>query len=345
MDKSKKMSKDIVIHKICFFSCLVFLAAHIIYLTFFLIVQVKPMIYINIASVTFYTLLLFVVMKRIYFVYVYAAAFEISAFMTLGTIICGIDSGFHLCLIALTILAFFAGYFSKSGEKHVKPIFLSVVFMLLFIFAYIWLKFNNPISDVNSTISTILFFTHIGIVFGFGITFLAILTSYTVLLEKRIEKQSTTDRLTNIPNRNGLNDYFVRIGESKDNYVIAIFDIDNFKKFNDRNGHLCGDYVLKEIARIASENSKDDFVSRWGGEEFVVIAKIDESIEKTISKIDRIRETIENYEFNYDNKKLKSTVTIGVAEYDNYASIDDWIKTADEKLYQGKHNGKNKTVS
>ena len=177
------------------------------------------------------------------------------------------------------------------------------------------------------------------------ITFLAILTSYTVLLEKRIEKQSTTDRLTNIPNRNGLNDYFVRIGESKDNYMIAIFDIDNFKKFNDKNGHLCGDYVLKEIARIASENSKDDFVSRWGGEEFVVIAKIDESIEKTISKIDRIRETIENYEFNYDNKKLKSTVTIGVAEYDNYASIDDWIKSADEKLYQGKHNGKNKTVS
>ena len=102
---------------------------------------------------------------------------------------------------------------------------------------------------------------------------------------------------------------------------------------------------MKQIANIAVNNSKDDFVSRWGGEEFVVIAKIDESIEKTISKIDRIRETIENYEFNYDNKKLKSTVTIGVAEYDNYASIDDWIKTADEKLYQGKHNGKNKTVS
>ena len=65
----------------------------------------------------------------------------------------------------------------------------------------------------------------------------------------------------------------------------------------------------------------------------------------SISKIDRIRETIEKHDFDYDNKKLKSTVTIGVAKYDNYASIDDWIKIADEKLYKGKQSGKNQTVS
>lgn len=342
---NKFYSRDNVIFKICFFSCLAFLAAHIIYLTFFLIVKIYPMVYINIGSVLFYTLLLLVIKKRIYFIYVYAATIEISAFMVLGSIICGIESGFQLCLIALMILVFFAGYFSKGDKNHIKPIFLSMCFMLLFLFTYIWLKYKEPLVEVNSTVSTILFIAHIGIVFGFGVTFLAILTSYTVILEKRIEKQSTTDRLTNIPNRNGLNDYFVRIGELKDNYVIAIFDIDDFKKFNDKNGHLCGDYVLKEIARIASENSKDDFVSRWGGEEFVVISKIDDSLENTISKIDRIRETIEKHDFDYDNKKLKSTVTIGVAKYDNYASIDEWIKIADEKLYKGKQSGKNQTVS
>lgn len=345
MDNKRFDSNTKMIYMSCLISCLAFLVAHISYLTLFLITDIYPLVYINIGSVTFYTICLFIVKKRWFNTYVYLASTEIALFMSAGTMICGAEAGFQLCLVALMILAFFAGYFSMGREKRIKPIGFSVGYMVLFFFTYLWGKFNNPFVEVSDALATGLFILHILIVFGFGITFLAILTSYTVRLEKRIEKESVTDRLTNVANRNGLNEYFAKIGDQKSNYLLAIFDIDNFKKFNDKNGHLCGDYVLKEIARIASENSKDDFVSRWGGEEFVVISKIDDSFENTISKIDRIRETIENYEFSYDNKKLKSTVTIGVAKYDNYASIDDWIKTADEKLYQGKHNGKNKTVS
>ena len=216
--------------------------------------------------------------------------------------------------------------------------------MILFTFVYFWCQNNEPIETINSTIETILFVTHIVITFGFSTTFLSILTIYTVKLENKVKKESETDKLTNISNRKGLSNYFDRIGDQKNNYVVAIFDIDNFKKFNDVNGHLCGDYVLQEIARIASDNSKDDFVSRWGGEEFVVIAKKDEDINETYKRIDAIRDTVANYNFKYNNKKLKSTITIGVALYEDDESLDAWITRADKKLYVGKHNGKNQMV-
>ena len=338
-------SDNRIIFKSAIISCILFLVAHIFYVIFFLITKVYPLVYINIGSSLFYCIQLFLIYKGFKNLYVIMSAVEIGIYLTVGTMFCGNESGFQLCLIALIILVFFAGYFSKGNHNYIKPIRISLFHMALFVFVYIWLKFKEPFTTISDTALTILFVVHMGITFGFVISFLAILTSYTVKLEKRIEKESITDKLTGISNRNGLNEYLGKIGNQKNNYLLAIFDIDNFKKFNDVNGHLCGDYVLKEIARIAKDNSKYDFVSRWGGEEFVILSKIEGSIDDTISKIDRVRDTIYNYDFKYDDKILKSTITIGVASYNNDETIDDWIKRADEKLYQGKHNGKNQTVS
>ncbi len=340
----KSLTRDEVIYKICFFSCLIFLAAHIGYLIVFWALGVYSLLYINIGSITFYLIQFLIIKKKLFNTYVYLVSTEISAYMVVATLICGPESGFQITLIGMTCLIFFAGYFSKGNHNYIKPIRISLLYMVLFTFVFVWFKFNDPFVVINDTALSIIFASNIIITFGFDITFLAILTNYTVILEERIEKESITDRLTNIANRNGLNEYFERIGDQKGNYILAIFDIDNFKLFNDINGHLCGDYVLKEIARIAVGNSKDDFVSRWGGEEFVVISKINGNIDETIAKLDRIRIDINLFDFEYDGKVLKSTITLGAAKYENDLTIDDWIKRADEKLYQGKHNGKNQTV-
>ena len=138
--------------------------------------------------------------------------------------------------------------------------------------------------------------------------------------------------------------YYNRIHGQEANYIVAIFDIDDFKHFNDINGHLCGDYVLYQVAKIANDNSPNDFVSRWGGEEFVIISKIEDDIESTLKKLDRIRENINKHNFIYNNKRLKTTITIGAALFDNDESLEFWIKRADNKLYEGKQSGKNKTV-
>lgn len=344
MNNKLSVDSDKIVRLTAFISCLVFFVFHVIYLIFFAAINVKLLVFINIGSCSFYILMLLFIKFRLYNTYVILTGFEIATYMTLATIILGPEAGFQLCLVALGALEFFAGYFSRFGKKRIKPVLFCLLNMILFTFVFFWFKHNEPIVEINSTIETLLFVTHIIITFGFSTTFLSILTIYTVKLENKVKKESETDKLTNIANRKGLSNYYDKLGDQKGNYVVAIFDIDNFKKFNDKNGHLCGDYVLKEIARIASENSKDDFVSRWGGEEFVIISKKDENIEDTFKKIDRIRESIEKYEFKYNNKSLKSTITIGVAEYNSEESLDDWITKADEKLYFGKHNGKNQMV-
>lgn len=254
-------------------SCLIFFIAHILYLLFFLIVGVYPLVYINIGSITIYLIMFLFLKYRLYNLYVIISALEIAAYMTLGSVILGIESGFSLCLIALGTLVFFASYFSRFGKKAIKPIPFSILYMFLFMFCYIWYKNRGPIIRIDSAFTTALFIAHILIVFGFSTTFLAILINYTVKLDNRIRKESETDNLTSIPNRNGLIKYINRIGEQKSNYILAIFDIDDFKKFNDKNGHLCGDYVLQTIATIAKSNSEDDFVSRWGGENLLSYLK------------------------------------------------------------------------
>ncbi|MCR5113028.1 MAG: diguanylate cyclase [Acholeplasmatales bacterium] len=333
-----------LISSISVISCLIFFAAHIVYFLFFLLIGVKPLIFFNIGSICFYVIMYLLIRYKFYSAYVILTGLEIAIYMSFGTMVVGTNAGFYICLIGMCTLIYFAGYFSSFGKNRIKPLYFSIFYGLLFLFTYLWLQFNDPIHPIENKYEIILFVTHTIIVFGFVITFLAILTRFTVSLERTIIKESETDRLTNVPNRNGLLNYYNRIDGQRDNYVVSIFDIDDFKKFNDRNGHLCGDYVLKEIARIATENSADDFVSRWGGEEFVIISKIEDNMDKTIEKIDRIRSSIDEYTFEYNTRKLKSSVTIGVAEYNNDETLEAWIKRADKKLYDGKLNGKNRTV-
>lgn len=325
-------------------SCFLFFIAHVSYLLFFLIIGVYPLVYINLGSITVYLLMFIFLKYRLYNSYVIISALEIAAYMTAGSVLLGIESGFSLCLIALSTLVFFASYFSRFGKRAIKPIPFSILYMFLFIFCYTWYKYSGPVIRVDKAFTTALFIVHILIVFAFSTTFLAILINYTVKLDNRIRKESETDNLTSIPNRNGLIKYINRIGEQKSNYVLAIFDIDDFKKFNDKNGHLCGDYVLQTIATLAKSNSEDDFVSRWGGEEFVVISKKCDTDEETYNKIERIREAVEKNDFYYYSKKLKVTITIGVAEYESNFTLEQWISEADKKLYFGKHNGKNQVV-
>ena len=344
MENRLKEDFDGIIHKSSFISCLIFLIAHIGYIIFFASINVPILIYINIGSAIIYALMFLLIKNRLYTIYVIISAIEIALYMTFGALYLGPNAGFHICLIGLSSLVFFAGFFSKFGRNRIHPVFFSIIYMILFVFLYFWSENNGAMYIIDPVFERILYVAHIAIVFGFSVTFLAILTSYTANLEKKVWKESETDKLTGLANRKALVNYFEKIGDQKSNYVMVIFDIDNFKSFNDLNGHLCGDYILKEVSKIAKDNSKDDFVSRWGGEEFVIISLKEKTIEETYNKIDKIRKTIEEYDFVYDEKVLKTTITIGFAEYEEGASLEDWITIADEKLYYGKQHGKNQTV-
>lgn len=158
---------------------------------------------------------------------------------------------------------------------------------------------------------------------------------------------SLTDALTGLYNRRHFNAElereFMRSKRYGGNLCIAIIDIDFFKKINDTYGHLCGDYILKEVAYLILENfRKTDMVFRYGGEEFVVIMT-ETSLENSLIPLERLRKTIENNNFIYKDKKITVTVSIGV-EANQTDTTDEFLNNADKALYQAKQNGRNQTV-
>lgn len=158
---------------------------------------------------------------------------------------------------------------------------------------------------------------------------------------------SLTDALTGLYNRRHFNAElereFMRSKRYGGNLCIAIIDIDFFKKINDTYGHLCGDYVLKEVAYLILENfRKTDMVFRYGGEEFVVLMT-ETSLENSLIPLERLRKTIENNNFIFKGKKITVTVSIGV-ETNKTETTDEFLNNADKALYQAKQNGRNQTV-
>lgn len=159
-----------------------------------------------------------------------------------------------------------------------------------------------------------------------------------------IKKTAYTDKLTNVYNRNYLHELvdFINL----DDYILATIDIDHFKAVNDNFGHDVGDIVLKEVARIISFSIRklEDIVIRYGGEEFVVFAKIkrDDSL-SALNVIERILKNIEEYKFFYTEKNfIKVTVSIGVNLVPKKSkTFSDAFKLADIALYNAKNKGRN----
>ncbi|MDX1975372.1 MAG: GGDEF domain-containing protein, partial [Rickettsiales bacterium] len=136
--------------------------------------------------------------------------------------------------------------------------------------------------------------------------------------------------------------------EQNKQLCLIILDIDHFKSFNDRFGHLLGDEVLKTVARTLTDCLKGrDVVARFGGEEFVVILP-DTPIEGALKVAEMIRSTISTKELKRkDTGETFGTITVsmGVASFHPTSdTLPTLVKRADDALYKAKHNGRNQVI-
>lgn len=124
---------------------------------------------------------------------------------------------------------------------------------------------------------------------------------------------------------------------------LILFDIDHFKKFNDTYGHQQGDVVLIEVAKLTKQTVREtvDIPARYGGEEFAII--LPETDAKGAHLVaERLRKTVEAYDFPGQEKALKVTISLGVATFPDHASVKSiLIKKADMALYECKGRGRN----
>jgi diguanylate cyclase (GGDEF)-like protein len=153
---------------------------------------------------------------------------------------------------------------------------------------------------------------------------------------------SYTDPLTGIPNRRQLDETLASFLATPGSAgALLLIDIDLFKAFNDRHGHLAGDTCLREIAQcLLSCLRRFDLVARFGGEEFAVLLP-QATPEEAAQTAEKLRAAVQDMRFSVQGRVVNVTVSIGVAAHEGLNTPEAFIGAADAALYAAKGGGRN----
>ena len=173
------------------------------------------------------------------------------------------------------------------------------------------------------------------------------LINFTDITKLTQEKEATelkvyTDSLTGINNREKFEEvFYYELKQSKrynNSLSLAILDIDRFKDFNDKYGHLIGDEVLIMLSEnIQSHTRESDLFARWGGEEFVLLFS-NTNLKNAVRLAENFRQIIEKLKFKSAGSV---TVSFGLTEYKKDDTLKSMFKRADDALYEAKNSGRN----
>jgi diguanylate cyclase (GGDEF)-like protein len=164
---------------------------------------------------------------------------------------------------------------------------------------------------------------------------------------EEIYRLTIMDGLTQIYNARylyeALEREIIRCRRHERDLSVIMFDIDYFKRINDVHGHLAGDFVLKELARIIQQRiRRDEVFARYGGEEFSIILP-ETPLEGAVSLAETLRQRVEEHVFSFQADTIKVTISIGAAQLtDADKTANELLKRADELLYQAKRTGRNR---
>jgi len=168
-------------------------------------------------------------------------------------------------------------------------------------------------------------------------------------LKISLAEMATIDPLTNLLNRRAfqevINREYASAKRLEKPFSMLLFDLDRFKMLNDNYGHDVGDKILLGVSDIAKTTLRtSDWLSRWGGEEFLAI--LPDTDEYGALKIaERLREEIANFSISLNNQKINTSASIGIASYPRDGDTPDFlVKAADAALYEAKKSGRNRVV-
>jgi diguanylate cyclase (GGDEF) domain len=246
-----------------------------------------------------------------------------------------------------TMLICFGCIFISNANLSLKKKWIYSVICLLIAGS---LVFVILIKDA-SVLGSVLIFYCIGVVLVcfFLYNYVEYLrTSFTMY--KRLKEEAKTDFLTGLNNVREFDSVYNRITQEvkakNEKLALIYIDVDFFKRVNDTYGHYNGDIVLKQLGKLLIDNCRSfDIVTRNGGEEFSILLRDCPEV-RAVEIAERIRHAVENNIFIMtDGKKIKITISLGVAVYpDTTLEIDKLIEEADNALYKAKRTGRNKAV-
>ena len=167
-----------------------------------------------------------------------------------------------------------------------------------------------------------------------------------VEMQQSLKKLIEHDALTGVLNRRAGEKYLGQVFSAslkkRKVFSVAMCDIDFFKKVNDTYGHETGDVVLKIVAATLEQiTARKGVVSRWGGEEFLVVFENMDKVQ-TVDCIEQARIAVKDKRFNSEEAEFGVTMTFGVVDSRQFDDYHSMVAEADELLYKGKMNGRNR---
>lgn len=322
-----------------------FLAIHIVMYLLFSAFSVRPMALFNLFSMIFYVTMLIFIYSNWLTAFVLATFLEINAHMGFAVYYVGWDSGFQITLIGICSLLFYAEYMGRSMKIITVPsIIIAPLAMVVYIGTFLISRYRPAPYVLPEYVEGFLEISWAVIVFVILLFILFVFVFVALRSQELLKNEVLHDKLTGLPNRYYMSTFFASMdrNSSRKCYWIAILDLDDFKIVNDTYGHNCGDYVLATVANIMKEMGRKYEMCRWGGEEFLIAGSNEGDDPKQL--LQNLRKTIAGHIFEYEGTIIRITVTIGMTWFVPDESIDEWIESADKKLYQGKRSGKNCVV-
>jgi len=339
------------IYVIARYTALFALLGHVVFLLLFIYLGLVPLVYVNIGSCLVFIAVYLLNRKRHHTLVVALSFLEIIVHAFIATYFLGWSSGFHLYILCLIPLVFNYRILNLLW-KHLMLGILLVCTLALQILSRSWHTAPAVPELLLQNIELMNYLIASSVFIVLSATYsIAAMDLENQLLQKNgeLEKLSRVDPLTGLSNRRDIMDKIEYEKEkmTRGGYTscFILADIDHFKKINDSWGHNFGDLILQQISGILTGGvRKQDLVCRWGGEEFLLFLP-DTELDGGHTVAEKLRRAIEVYHFSFDNRKIRVTLTFGVALYDPREEIDASIKRADTLLYRGKQNGRNRVES
>lgn len=313
----------------------------------------------NFLSVIFYLALGSTLPKKGKFYTIYLCAFcEVLFHSSFASLLAGWEWGFMIYTLALVPVAFYLAYsLPQFGHSMAKPFVFTFITMCVFVLTKIFCSYIDPVyTDLkNGKTLTVDYNLNALVAFLMLIFFSVLFTIEIRRNEVRLESQnellksvSSKDPLTGLLNRRSMDKHLtcaMDLAKSKGRiFSVIIGDIDDFKRINDTYGHNIGDDVLVHVSNIITSSVPEDAkVCRWGGEEILIL--IHDGAKATIPIAEKLRREIAAARTLTNGAALGITMTFGVAEYVPGLPVTKLISMADDNLYRGKKEGKNRVVA
>ncbi|MFP3719475.1 diguanylate cyclase [Niallia circulans] len=255
-----------------------------------------------------------------------------------GTVV--MDGIFQAIILPFIIGAFF------QDKKYYNPPYsiINMKHMLSAFFCYQILRLFLILQTTHVSFMTVILLIVFELVAVLCIFLMQNSVSRKQLLRKELEYHSRHDSMTDLYNIRFFRTNVEKLMQNNVPIVIAMMDVDYFKKYNDIHGHPAGDAVLRTIAQLLNDTMRqEDIFARYGGEEFIMCFTKITNMQSAANIAERFRKNVEDYRFFGEETQPngKVTVSVGIGGLSAGKSLDELIKESDQMLYKAKKLGRN----